>query len=274
MDPVVTSAVVKAATSSEAAAASARLWERFLGPTADVLGSHLANWTEKRLENVGRIARKAQAKNAGRDGAVNPRVAKQILDDGSYSDDEMMAEYYSGILAASKSPDGRDDMGLPWTSLVSSLSSFQVRMHYILYRSWALLLEGQTSEELWLGVGRRRQTIRFELVELVTAIGWKPEMNMGALLGHCVSGLIRTGLLDENYAWGVLEPNDRAREFEARFDANMTLAGMELYGWAIGIGPISSDAFASVGSTGTDDAPIQAVSKVRLLREMEQTEPQ
>jgi len=55
-----------------------------------------------------------------------------------------MAEYLGGVLAASRSRGGRDDRAIAWSNLVTSLSSVQVRAHFLLYREWAALLRGRS----------------------------------------------------------------------------------------------------------------------------------
>src|SRR5712691_9549047 len=115
------------------AAGGAKVVEKILGPTAEYLGAGLKNWTEHRIQNVARIFRKAAGK-LGSDndspGAVPPRVLKEVLDEGSYSDDELTAEYFGGILASGRSPSGRDDRAASYGRLTSELSTYQIRFHY------------------------------------------------------------------------------------------------------------------------------------------------
>lgn len=75
---------------------SAKLLSRVLGPSADVIGDWLCGKTEYRLKDTERIVQKAAEKAYTQehgDGEVQPRVAHQILDDGSFYDDELIAEY-------------------------------------------------------------------------------------------------------------------------------------------------------------------------------------
>jgi hypothetical protein len=88
--------------------------EKNLGPTAEYLGGGLRAWTEKRVQNVATIFNKAQEKlgpEIEKAGSVPPRVLKEVLDEGSFCDDELTAEYFGGILASSRTPSGRDDRG-------------------------------------------------------------------------------------------------------------------------------------------------------------------
>ncbi|WP_143813863.1 hypothetical protein [Luteococcus japonicus] len=115
MDPIVSGALVSAVNegSKEAAKVNAGLLERALGPTADVIGAELAGWTERRLKNAGRLADRAaeKAELTGRTGEANLRTAHTVLEEGSFADGSLAAEYFSGVLASSKTPDGQDDRG-------------------------------------------------------------------------------------------------------------------------------------------------------------------
>jgi hypothetical protein len=55
-------------------------------------------------------------------------------------DNEVLVEYLSGVLASSRTSDGQDDSGISWSSLLSTMSSVQIRAHFLLYREWAELL--------------------------------------------------------------------------------------------------------------------------------------
>lgn len=87
---------------------------KLLGPTADYLGGELQAYTQRRMENVGRIFSRAESKlgdKLERPGQVPPKVLKTIINDGSYADDELAVEYFGGVLASSRTEIGRDDRG-------------------------------------------------------------------------------------------------------------------------------------------------------------------
>src|SRR4051794_14534377 len=98
-DPVTTAALIAAG-----AAVGSRTVDKVLGPSAEHLGEILnERLTEFRARNIGRVIEAADRKG-GRDGTVPPRVAHRLLEDGSYCDDELMAEYLGGVLAGSRTP--------------------------------------------------------------------------------------------------------------------------------------------------------------------------
>lgn len=66
-------------------------------------------------------------------GRVSPRILKRIIDEGAFCEDELALEYFGGVLASSRNSDLRDDRGLTFLSLIESMSSYQIRTHYIFY---------------------------------------------------------------------------------------------------------------------------------------------
>jgi hypothetical protein len=114
----------------------AKLAEKLLGPTAEYLGGGMRNWTEKRVNNVKAIFASAGRKLGPRindPGSVHPRVLQLVLDAGSYSDDALVAEYFGGVLASSRSGSSRDDRGVAIMTLLSRLSVYQIRSHFLFY---------------------------------------------------------------------------------------------------------------------------------------------
>ncbi|NTW42262.1 MAG: hypothetical protein HGA44_20705, partial [Cellulomonadaceae bacterium] len=129
VDPIGMGLVTKAA-SEEATKVGGHLLTRVFGPSADEIGTALARWTAYRVGNVKRIVEGADRKGGDREGGVSPRVAHRVLEDGSWSDDTVVVDYLSGVLAGSRSLDGRDDRGVVWCTLISGMSALQLRAHY------------------------------------------------------------------------------------------------------------------------------------------------
>ena len=106
----------------------APLVQRVLGPTADLLGNELADWTERRLTNVGRVVENAAKKlppDADPEGAVAPRVLARIIADGSFCEDDVGVEYLGGVMASSRSGVSRDDRGATLAALIGRMSTYE-----------------------------------------------------------------------------------------------------------------------------------------------------
>ena len=87
---------------------------KVLGPTADYLGGELKTLAQKRVQNVGKIFSNAEKKLGTKlelPGAVPPKVLKTIINEGSYSEDDIAVEYFGGVLASSRTKVSRDDRG-------------------------------------------------------------------------------------------------------------------------------------------------------------------
>ena len=113
-----------------------------MGPTADYLGEELKAFTQRRINNVGKIFSNAEKKLGSRldsPGQVPPKVLKSVINEGSYSEDPVMLEYFGGVLASSRTEIGRDDRGARLIKILDNLSAYQIRTHYLIYSTIAHL---------------------------------------------------------------------------------------------------------------------------------------
>lgn len=206
------------------------------GTSAAAVGEALRGYTQYRLRNVERIIERAVAKShsvaEGR--AVNLRVAHVLLADGSYCDDELMADYLGGLLAGSRTPEGSDDRAAAWSKVVTSLSSLQIKAHYLLYREWAARLRIVAVYDLGVAAGRAQATMEISSTEFARLLVADSEVDENDAMSHAVGGLIRAGLLADNFFYN----GKLAR-------VTPSIMGIELYGWAQGLAGLSPRSFAS-----------------------------
>src|SRR3989339_1252855 len=106
--------------------------KKIFGKTLDVISADIANLYQKGRD---KIIEKVTSKIANIDDGktANLRVARDVFWNGSFSDEAICAEYFGGILASSRSDDGADDTGVYYVDLIKSLSSRQLKLHYIIY---------------------------------------------------------------------------------------------------------------------------------------------
>lgn len=71
---------------------------------------------------------------------VNIRAARDVLWNGAITEDEVCAEYFGGMLAASRSEDGKDDGVVHYIDTIKAMSARQLELHYVIYKSWQTLL--------------------------------------------------------------------------------------------------------------------------------------
>jgi hypothetical protein len=120
--------------------------KKLLGPTAEYLGEGLRNVAQRRIEAIEQIFRNAERKLGGKGnspGQVPLKVLRSVLDEGSFSPDPLAVEYFGGILASSRSERGRDDRGARMATMLDSLSTYQLRAHYLIYSSIRNLFAGR-----------------------------------------------------------------------------------------------------------------------------------
>ena len=209
---------------------------KLIGPLFDEIAEGWrADYSTRRLKNVNAIGRVAQAKLANRlaeTGSVPPRVANRILEEGSWSDEPVMAEYYGGILAAARTPDGRDDRGANWAAIISGLSSFDLYVHYLTYEAVRRLSLGVKINLGDIDVLRQCR-LYVPGNELANVLGINDtDESFFRVVVPTVLSLRREGLLGDWYRMGVKEHLDlQASDVRSNLGVVLTPshAGIELF---------------------------------------------
>ncbi|MBM9512929.1 hypothetical protein [Desulfogranum marinum] len=225
--------------------ASKDLVAKLLGPSAEYVGGEIKGLVDKCNINIGDIFNKAGRKAAGTldDGSqVNPRVVKSVISEGSFCDDDTLKEYYAGILAASRTQDGTDDVGVSILGVLKSLSVYQVRLHYIFYREFHRLYStnparlGDVSE-------RNKRKLYIPINTLISAL--KPGRDLESLITHTVTGLVKHDLLGTTWQFGMPEHLKKiyVKATQPGIILEPTLSGVELFAWANGKQNISPTKF-------------------------------
>jgi hypothetical protein len=227
-------------------AVGAKLINDVCGPTAKYLGKEMESYTKVGIANLQRIfgnaAKRIELYHKG-DGVVPPRVLKNVLQEGYFCDDQLQAEYLGGILASSKSSIARDDRGVTYSVLLSSLSSYQIRTHYLLY-SCILVFKQRPWDEMlnWIlnGLGI---TVAIDNDAYMNAMEFAGQERSGPILEHVFTGLQKHGLAEEGLS--VIAPN---KSVKTQPDINFryfypTLAGIELFLWGLGVGDRGFEAY-------------------------------
>lgn len=125
--------------------------KKLLGPTLDEIGNDLQKLYSTGRDKIIAVAiRKSNVKDGKK---ANLRVARDVFWNGSFTDEAICAEYFGGILASSRSTDGKDDRGVYYTDIIKSLSSQQLLLHYIIYHSLNKLWREMSSDKNRPNVG-------------------------------------------------------------------------------------------------------------------------
>lgn len=211
---------------------------RLLGPSVDVVAQALARQTEASLRNVGRVAEGAVAKSRSTGpGSVSPRAAVPLIEAACYADDEVVAEYLSGVLAASRSSDGRDDRAVGWTAMISRLSAAQLRLHFLIYASTRTLLSPELES-----VADACKVLLFVPYSQVWPAMELDETDQDYFI-EAFYGLAREGLVGREWAFGdptglrMWGPSVSLKAFpEAGFVVQLSRPGLGLWLWGLGYG--------------------------------------
>ena len=215
-----------------------KLIEKVLGPTAEYLGAGVKDWTEKRVAQTKRIFETASKKlgDSPPDGAVPPRVLRDVLNDGSLRDDDVSTAYYGGILASSRSEIPRDDRAAAFSALIGRLTSYQLRAHFVFYRTFYDLFHGN---DLNLLGGNARQKCRFfiPIDEYMSVMDLSSGEDHNAIFSHVVYGLHRESLIDDRFGFGgsdALKSCKNIPEGSKNILIPPAALGVELFLWSNG----------------------------------------
>jgi hypothetical protein len=260
-----------------AAAGSAKLVEKILGPTAEYLGGGLRDWTERSVQNLGRIFQKAEEKLGNRieaPGAVPPKVLKSVLDEGAFSDDELAQEYFGGVLASSRTEVGRDDRGAAFAALAGRLSAYQLRSHFFFYTLLRSVFQGC---DINLGVpsGRSQCKLFMPFASYVVALEFSPSENASLIVSHVMFGLARENLIEDQFEFGPVEHIKKSLQDAA--DGGLMFSpsalGIELFLWAHGRGDLRLNSILDPSITLSSKAKLKTAPGIRGVAMPERTFP-
>lgn len=221
--------------------------QKLLGPTAEYLGLGLRDLAQKRIENIGRIFKNAEKKlgdKIDQPGKVPARVLKTVLDEGSFCDDALAAEYFGGVLASSRSELGRDDRGARIAKMLDGLSTYQIRTHYLIYSTVKALfsdsgltmsIDGRRNMQIFLPTNGYAEAMAFDASE---------RGQFEQILKHVFFGLHAESLIEGAWAMGDKETIKEKYFLKAESDGIVcrpSALGAELFLWAFGKAEQPSD---------------------------------
>ena len=139
---------------------------RVLGPVLSEIGEDF-----KKLYVIGRdkiinaAHRKIDNPNDGK--SANLRVARDVFWNGAFTDSDICAEYFGGILASSRSEDGKNDDAIQFLETIRSMSSTQLKFHYLIYSCLnKMFLQSGVAPNVALGHEFQTKTAYFSWIEL------------------------------------------------------------------------------------------------------------
>lgn len=215
---LVTTAIVAAVVQGVGKVASSPL---------DALGEHLRDRMKARLD---RTRKAAEAKTGGEPLDVGDRIAFKALGEAALTDDELMADYLGGVLAAS-GPE--DDAGAAVIALIARLSSLQLRLHYLIYREVRRLWPDPTLN-LYESPKAKSAGVRILTSDLPAALG----NQQAPAIGSSIAVLAKEGLISEEWHFSA-ETSGEPTTHSVR--AMPTGLGAEFFLWGHGARPIMAN---------------------------------
>jgi hypothetical protein len=129
------------AVATAALAVGGYVGTKLFGAALANMGDDINKLYAKGRDRIVEIAtRKTSDANDGK--TVNLRAARDVLWNGSITDDEVCAEYFGGMLAAARSDGGKDDGVVHYVDTIKAMSARQLELHYVIYSAWHQLLKG------------------------------------------------------------------------------------------------------------------------------------
>jgi hypothetical protein len=229
-----------------AAAAVSGAWatRRILAPTLDKMGEQLrdrySDFSSRNILGIITRTEKRLGSSKGDQQEFSPRVLLKVLDEGAYCNAPVMAEYFAGILAGSRSPGGIDDRGTSWAGFVSRLATSDISLHYICFDAFRSLYAGETDLNLGLDTdrGMNRTGVYVPGSDLCLAMGTENSVQgWNEVIMPSIATLVREGLLGLSWTVGDLEQLDKRHHIkpsESGFVFHVDLPGLHLFNWAHG----------------------------------------
>jgi len=231
------------------AVGGAKVIEKILGPTAEYLGEGLRDRVEKSNEKLAQVFARTKLVLGSRidlPGGVPIKVLREVVNGAAWAENELLVEYFGGVLASSRTEVGRDDRGAYFASLVSRLTTYQLKTHHILYSGFKDRYNGKSS---WNFNGPHGNNLRIltmslklDKYELLMEIDGPEAEQSESILQNTLLGLQSEGLIDK--ARYITNDIRKTRDIELLGDSHAqpgihitcTGLGAELFLWAYGHG--------------------------------------
>lgn len=167
--------------------------KKVFGPTLSELGDDLKRLYAKGRDKLIAVAtRKVENYDDGK--IPNLRVTRDVLWNGAFSDEDICAEYFGGILASSRTADGKDDSSIQFVDVIKSLSAQQLRLHYLVYQALnQLMIRQQRNINVAQGTEINKVPLWMGTRELIETHEIDPNVDSNALWRH---GLLHEYKLD------------------------------------------------------------------------------
>ena len=211
--------------------------EKLLGPSCEYFGQKTKSLIERCDINLGNVIRNAINKvgdKINEPGSVNPRVLKLVSDEARFIENGLAVEYFGGVLASSRSSTYSDDTALLFLSAIKSMSTLELRAHYLIYmaiksayeinREYINISSQKTLDNMYV-------RIPFTLFKEKMEFGDMDDSHVITL--HIIESLKRIGIVSNSsqYRFGA----NLQDISHSTLSISPTIYGINLLFWAYGI---------------------------------------
>jgi hypothetical protein len=193
-----------------------------------ILTSYVAPYVDVVRERLHEVGRRAARKAVRGELAPCGRVVVKALEEAAWTDEQIVAEYLGGVLAASQDD---DDDAVSVVALIGRLSALALRAHFVAYREARRVWVGSPLDVAGLVEnGHLSQAVRVRADEYWHAVGLNGDP--ARVTFASVYYRLRNEDLFSSYGWPGAIDESTGEEY-LRF--NLTLAGAELFLWGTGL---------------------------------------
>ncbi len=222
-------------------------FETLTRPTLEHIGISLRDITKDpkssqvvvKVAELLSVARKRLGDRVYEPGQIPLRVARTVLSEAVYSESDITIEYLGGVLASSRTREGRDDRGVRIAKIVTSLSTYQLRAHYLIYSTLAKVFSN-SRHSFGSPYGTQMMRFRFSHKRFIEAMDMtEPEWKNHQIWSHIFDGLLREYILDDPRIGFDEEPDvpnigQGSMPNDGGLTCQPTSLGAELFLWAFG----------------------------------------
>lgn len=133
----------------------------------------------------------------------------KVLEEGTWSDGPVMAEYFGNIVASRHGEDAADDRAAIWATKLSQLASNDILLHHLIYTAIRRVFVGRADINLGYATGRVAAAVFLPMDELFTHI---PDVNNRFQeLAFSASALEAASLIHPEYTVGHVRLGNETR---------------------------------------------------------------
>ena len=145
--------------------------KKLLGPVFSELGEDFRGLYALGRDKIIQVAcRKTENIEDGK--IPNLRVTRDVFWNGAFTDDEVCADYFGGILASARTDDGKDDSCIQFVDVIKALSAKQLRLHYVIYHALNQIMQKQNKAvNIAQGSEIQQVSVWLDSIELVHVHG-------------------------------------------------------------------------------------------------------